>query len=92
MRKIWLAKRVMGGDTDCLSGSVKLALCYKVDSLIYRVRGCRVLEKCLGTHFTETIICNACILREMKNVIMGVDKEKVHWKAPMTSKVAELSG
>ena len=85
-----------GRDTDSLSGCVVLALCNEVDSICL-VRECRELEESFGTCFTEaTTSKNLCCLRQMKKVIMEVDRrrmlERCEEKAPMIPKVAECSG
>ena len=77
VRNLGFLRRVMGRDTDSLSGCVVLALCNEVDSICL-VRECRELEECFGTHITEAITSkNACSLRETKKAIMGVDKRKM---------------
>ena len=96
VRKLGFLQRVMGSDTDSLSGCVVLALCNEVDSICL-VRECRELEECFGTKFTEAIISkNVCSMREMKKAIMKVDKrkmlEKCVEKAPLIAKVAECLG
>ena len=95
-RKLGLLKRVMGRDSDSLSGCVVLALCNEADSLCL-VRECRELEESFGTCFTKMITSKKeCCLREMKKAIIGVDRrmllEKCAEKAPMIAKVAELPG
>ena len=77
VRKLGFLKRVMGRDTDSLSGCVVLALCNEVDSICL-VRECRELEESFGTHFTEAITSkNSCCLRQMKKVIMEVDRRRM---------------
>ena len=96
VRKLGFLKRVMGRDADSLSGCVVLALCNEVDSICL-VRECRELEESFGTRFTEAITSkNLCCLRQMKKVIMDVDRrrmlERCEEKAPMIAKVAECPG
>ena len=77
MRKLEFLKRGMGRDTDSLSGCVVLALCNEVDSICL-VRECRELEESFGTHITEAIASkNSCCLRQMKKVIMEVDRRRM---------------
>ena len=96
VRKLGFLKRVMGRDADSLSRCVVLALCNEVDSICL-VRECRELEESFGTRFTEAITSkNSCCLRQMKKVIMDVDRrrmlERCEEKAPMIAKVAECPG
>ena len=96
VKKLGFLKRVMGRDTDSLSGCVVLALYNEVDSICL-VRECRELEESFGTRFTEAITSkNLCCLRQMKKVIMDVDRrrmlERCEEKAPMIAKAAECPG
>ena len=96
VKKLGFLKRLMGRDTDSLSGCVVLALCNEVDSICL-VRECRELEESFETRFIEAITSkNLCCLRQMKKVIMEVERrrmlERCEEKAPMTAKVAECSG
>ena len=77
MRKLGFLKRVMGRDTDSLSGCVVLALCNEVDSICL-VRECRELGRVLEHNFTDTITSkNSCCVRQMKKVIMEVDRRRM---------------
>ena len=96
VRKLGFLKRVMERDIDSLSGCVVLALSKEVNSICL-VRECRELEECFGTRFAEAILSkNACSLREIKKVIMEVDKTKIlercGEKAPMIAKMAVCPG
>ena len=72
MRKHFLM-RVIGRNSDCLSGHVVLAICNDIKSLCL-VRECTELEQWFGLNLTNDIISrSACSAKEMKKVVYEQD-------------------